>query len=115
MQFARAIHCSNDNSSARAFGSMFRQLASSVPVASVFPQQFPELFSSLRKPDSDQFQKQLIVVLGQFNRIARHESHHCGIDIRSWEKNSCSNAAQIFHAMMQLDAQRQRPVIMRAR
>ena len=28
MKFARAIHCSNDNSSARAFGSMFRQLAS---------------------------------------------------------------------------------------
>ena len=27
MQFARAIHCSNDNSSARAFGSMFRELA----------------------------------------------------------------------------------------
>ena len=47
--------------------------------------------------------------------IARLKPQHCGIDIRSWEKNSCRNGAQIFHAMMQLDAQRQRPVIMRAR
>ena len=76
MQFARAIHCSNDNSSARAFGSMFRQLASTFQSRAYSRSNFRELFSSLRKPDSDQFQKQLIVVLGQFNRIARLESHH---------------------------------------
>ena len=94
---------------------MFRQLASTLQSRAYSRSNFRELFSSLRKPESDQFQKQLIVVLGQFNRIARLESHHCGIDLRSWKKNSCSNAAQIFNAMMQLDAQRQRTVIMRAR
>ena len=53
-------------------------------------------------------------MLGQFNRIAWHESHYCGIDIRPWEENGRSDAAQVFHAMMQLNAQRQRSVIMRA-
>src|SRR4030095_676663 len=96
----------------RASFSIEAQTASDfIPIAHLIAEQFPQLFSSLRKTASDQFYKQLIIPLRQFQWIARQHSHDCGIDIRLREENRCWDLAQILYAMMQWHEQCKRSAI----
>jgi len=94
----------------------FRQLASAFQSRGVFPQQFPELFSSLRKTRAGSFSTAPHRrARANFNRTRGSSPRHCRIDIRSREKNQLQERCVDISRDDALTAQRQRPVIMRAR